>query len=454
MAISAAALTTFFTLSTLLAASASEPSLGRDFHLGHSGWNGLSRLGGLGRDLGCNVEVRRTLDWSSLDGQDVLFVLHPETPLAPNKVLSYLSAGGRLILADDFGESGELFARLGIYRKGGPAPAGTAFYRQNRELPIATPQRATALGRATTELVGNHTASFNSALPATYAFAPGFGLVIEGTVGHGRFVAIADPSIFINNMLEVSGNRDFLARLLVEFCRPQRDRLLLLYGPLGERGAPPAVLLGAPLDGTGTGQVERLNSALTGTNLHIQETLQRRGSGVMDVIGLSGLLFCLGAMALLLRYLPMPVPHKDAAFAQPPRPPETGLFASIVRYAGGAGQAVSFGYVYPAALIREEVLARLQPFLLELAQSQVGAAPPSPAQVQALLSARLSPRAGELAATLLVLFRKLDRKRTSTNHPSEAHISAHTLRRFYDLAVELFAMLDLKEPPKRPLSHR
>ena len=438
------------TLSTLLAVAPAggDPSLGRDFHLGHSGWNGLSRLGGLSRDLSCSVEVKRTLDWSQLDGQDILFVLHPETELDPEATLGFLTAGGRLILADDYGKAAPIFARLGIVRTSGKMPAGTRLYRSNAELPVATPQRSTALGRAATEIAANHAAWFSSALPPTYAFTAGAGLVIEGTFGRGRFVAISDPSIFINNMLEITGNRDFLARLVIEVCRPQRDRLLVIYGPFSQIGKPPAVLTGSPLEGTGANVVEKWNRGASGVNLHIQETLQKRKDGGIDVIALCGLLFCFGALALLLRYLPMPVPPQDDSFAQPPRPPETGLFASVARYTIGAGQAVGWGYVYPATLLREEVLARLQPLLVEL-PTRGGDVALSPDDVQKFVAKRVSPRAGELAGILLREIRKLDRGRTPSSHPSDARISARLLQRWYDLATELFAEISSTQAEKK-----
>jgi hypothetical protein len=442
-------------LSTLLAlggtppSGGTDPSLGRDFHLAHSGWNGLSRLGGLARDLACGVEVRRTLDWSQLDGQDIVFVLHPETALDPEAALAYVSAGGRLIIADDFGKAGPLLARLGIVRSSGPAPSGTRLYRGNSELPLATPQRGTALGRAASEIAANHAAYFSSSLPATYAFAPGAGLIIEGTLGRGRFIAVSDPSIFINNMLEITGNRDFVARLVVELCRPQRDRMLLVYGPFTQLGFPPPILAGAPLEGGGASVVERWNRGAAGVNLHIQETLKQRKDGGIDVIGLCGLLFCFGALALLVRYLPMPVPPQDDSFAQPPRPPETGLFASVARYTVGAGQAVGWGYVYPATLLREEVLARLQPLLVELPPQKRDGSTLGTDEIQGLVGKRVSPRAGELTGILLREIRKLDRGQKDTNHPSDARISARLLQRWYDLATELFAEFDKSQAAAR-----
>ena len=62
----------------------------------------------------------------------------------------------------------------------------------------------------------------------------------------GRMVAIADPSLFINNMLQLPGNRDFAARLVLDICRQQRDHFVLLYGTFLQRGTTPAALTGAP----------------------------------------------------------------------------------------------------------------------------------------------------------------------------------------------------------------
>ena len=179
---------TLLTLSLVLGAdeaSARASDLGahgRDFHVGHKGWNGLSELRRLADDLGCPLQVRRTLDWSSIDGQDVLILLHPESELDEAATLAYLSAGGRVILADDFGKSARVLEKVGIHRQSEPWPAGVRFYRPDHSLPIAMPARATSLGKAASELLANHSSYFVSSLPATYAFAPGAALVIEANV--------------------------------------------------------------------------------------------------------------------------------------------------------------------------------------------------------------------------------------------------------------------------------
>lgn len=424
-------------------------SVGRDFHIGHKGWNGLSDFATLAGDLGCPVDVRRTLDYGSLDGQDVLVFLHPETAIDESNLLSFLSAGGRVILADDYGLGSGALGRLGITRRSGNLPPGTRRYRDGQELPIAAPVRGTALGRAASELVGNHSAFFTSSLPATYAFAPGAALVIEATVQRGRIVALADPSVFINNMLQLPGNRDFAARLILDLCRQQRDRLVLLYGPFQQRGLTPAVLTGAPSADGVSDLPEYWNRSLAGANLHIQQTLKRKSSFAdMDVVVVVGLIFSVAALLLLVRYLPMPTPPQDGSFAQPQRPPDNGLLASIRRYAGVTEHPVSWGYVYPATLIREEVLARLAPALATARTPHGEALRPeelTPDEVRAVVEPQYGALAGQHAQLLWREFRVLQSARPRPSRREvPTHISGKRLQRFYSLAVTLFAELDKK----------
>jgi hypothetical protein len=429
-----------------LAAPLPEPqSTGRDFHVSHKGWNGLSDFSMLAQDLGCAVTVKRTLDWDALDGQDVLVVLHPETALDENNALAFLAAGGRMVLADDYGLGAGLLRRMGIIRTDAALPKGTSYYRDGQDLPIAVPVRGTSLGRATQELVANHSSYFSSSLPATYTFAASAALVIEATLGRGRMVALADPSVLINNMLQLPGNRDFAARLVVDVCRLQRDRLVILYGPFAQRGQTPAVLVGAPSVGGAADVPDNLNRAMGGANLHILQTLkQGRAALNMDVVVLLGLVFSVATLLLLLRYLPMPVPPQDGSFARPPRPVETGLFASIQRYAGGSGQAVAWGYIYPATMLREEVLARLQPLLLDVAVDP-SIATLTAAQVRTAITAKVSPSAGTLAGTLwqeLAVLTGLTRSRAASAHGGTVRISEKKLKRWYDQTIALFAELD------------
>ena len=318
-------LSTLALLAALATGSATDGvSLGRDFHVGHKGWNGLSELKRLADDLGCPLQVRRTLDWSSLDGQDVLIVLHPETELWDSATTAYLAAGGRMVIADDFGKSEKVLDSVGIHRKPRAGQRECVSIGRIRAAGGAARSRDIT-GKATSELPGNHSSYFSSSPPATYAFAPGASLVIEANVGHGRLVAIADASVFINNMPELPGNREFAAHLIVDLCRLQQDHLVLLYGPFAQFGTPPAALR-APTSDSGHDVPDKLNRALGGANLNIQQTIKGRGKiDDPDAVTLLGLLFCVGSLLLFLRYLPLPGQGQDAGFAQPARPPDTGL---------------------------------------------------------------------------------------------------------------------------------
>lgn len=443
-------------------ASAGAPpdeTFGRDYQIGNPGWNGLSDFAALARGLGCPVEARQALDWEALEGQDILFFLYPESAPAEHHVLAFLSAAGRLVLADDFGQGGPALRALGITLRAGADAANGANarrYRDNPALPIAVPLRATSLGRAAMELVANHPAVFESALQPTYAFGPGHGegLVIEGALAGGRFVAIADPSLFINNMLQLAGNRDFAARLVLDLCRPQKDRLLLFHGPFSQRGTPRPVLAGTPPRTLGRGEsrgdfaetAERWNRALAGANLHIQETLQRKDlSGRMDVALLIGLLLTFAALLLVLRYLPLSAAPHDASFAQAPAgssaggAPQLGLFASVQRY---SRRGVPWGYIYPAALIREEVLLRLSPHLSALPRfGDLDTV--RPAQVEALIAERVGAAAGRAAAALWREFRSIPGKSTVQGGERMAglFLSERRMARLYRLAATLFAEL-------------
>src|SRR6185369_6357451 len=87
------------------------------------------------------------------------------------------------------------------------------------------------------KLVGNYPASFSTAIPATFSFSPGAALVVEGKIGRGYFVALADPSVLINNMLEIDEQRAFAAALVRRVCNPG-DRVLIFTQTFRSRGEP------------------------------------------------------------------------------------------------------------------------------------------------------------------------------------------------------------------------
>ena len=219
------------------------------------------------------------------------------------------------------------------------------------------------------------------------------------TQQRGRFVAIADASLFINNMLELPGNRNSWSSCCASTAASSATACCCFLGASASRAARPRRLDGAPLEGGGVNSVDNINRGAGGSQPCMSTgSWPSAGAALSDAVLVGGLLFCLAALALLLRYLPTASPTQDERFAQPPRPPETGLHASIVRYMLGAGQAVRWGYVYPATLLREEVLARIEPFLGATRHARRAASPASPSTRSAVASASGSARRPESCA--------------------------------------------------------
>ncbi|MCS6913595.1 MAG: DUF4350 domain-containing protein [Myxococcales bacterium] len=436
-----------------------DPSLGsrlarRDYHPAHTGWNGLSRFAELATSMGCPLQTASVLDFAELGGRDVLVVLYPERPLQEHSVVAFLAAGGRLVIGDDFGQGAGVLARLGIRRHQGPLPASVPTFRPGATLPLARAVRSTALGTAATELVTNHPAAFESVLPATYAFLPGLGAIIEGTLGRGRFVALSDPSILINNMLEFEGNLAFAQALLRQFCRPGEDRLVLLTGMASSRGVPPAVLTGAPPPAAEGDVWSRLNLLLAEGNEHIQRTLAHPGPsrGGLDAAALSGLVLGVATLLLLLRYVPLQGAQLDDGFAGADRAGHGSGMALpdlVVRY---GRRKVPWGFIYPAILLREEVLRRLSPHLQGLPRyGQTASARVTPDDVARHVAQTAGPQAGRLAAALWRELRILPGwNQAEAARQSTRWLPAWRMDRLYALAVALFAELDRRGPPSEP----
>jgi len=313
-----------------------------DYRLDSDAWNGLSRFAAEASELGCKISASDELDWRSLGAHDVLFVIYPLAAVDPQGMAMFLQRGGKLLLADDFGTAEAAFAALELRR----VPAhleGVPRMPGHPELPIARPRLLTELGRSVNELVANQPAVFDTALPATYAFSPGQALVVEGQVGTGRFVALSDPSVLINNMLEVEGNRLFARALVASLCRtgPDGDRVHVLTGPFRAHVTPHA---GTPDAGT----LSRLNDVL--------DRLNRAADELAPVMALPiSVLLCLAAAWLSwtgLRGRRFDR-HLDGAFVRASRSTPAGSSALVTSLPAGGDHTV------PLMLLRAEVLRRL-----------------------------------------------------------------------------------------------
>lgn len=224
-----------------------------DFEPSNEGWNGLSALLQIAAEEGIEIEVVERLDVGTLDRDAALLIIGPHQEPSVEGLSALLRAGARIAIADDFGASGGLLRAFHIERHPPMGHSSTAL-RGNEALLIARPNGPHALSVRVDALVTNHPAAIEHLeLDPIFAFNGSDALVLAGAVGTGRLVVISDPSVFINNMLELGGNRRFTANLLhylasspsgaAEGSTAMRGRVLLVppnaavVGRFGEPGA-------------------------------------------------------------------------------------------------------------------------------------------------------------------------------------------------------------------------
>jgi hypothetical protein len=326
----------------LLATGAAKAST--DYRLDSRDWNGLSRLSEEARAVGCDIRADELLDWSTLDARDVLWFVYPRSALDGQRLSRYLSAGGRALIADDFGAADRALAALGIRRLQGTLP-DVERYADNPALPLARARLSTELSQGVPALVANHPAFFSSPVPPTYAFAPGAALVVEGRLGRGYFVALADPSVLINNMLEMEDDRAFARALVKRTCRAG-ERLHLYTQTFATRGDPPRELAG--LD-EGPGPFPAFNRMLTG----LDDVAQAAALDGRLLAGLA-ILGALGAIAWAARTWPSR-DRIDGEWVRAPEPRDSSWQAQVDRF----HRDPRLGYALPAVVLREEAIARL-----------------------------------------------------------------------------------------------
>jgi hypothetical protein len=377
-----------------------------DYRADSRAWNGLSELIGEAERAGCSVRAPDTLDWSTIGVHDVLWFVYPQVPVDGGRLRRHLSAGGRALVADDFGAATDALATLEIHRRKGPL-GDVPRYRENPELPIAHPELQSELGRAAGEIVANHPAWFETALPATYAFSPRAALVVEGQVGTGWFVALADPSVLINNMLELDGNRAF-ARALVRRSCTAGDRVLLFTQRFATRGE---------LAGDEGSPFQRFNQMLAGIN-----GLVKDGGGDPRALGAAALLFAVAALVVLAGTFPTRAPIDQHW---------TRLRALLDEHVDTpwAQRGLPWDWALPATLLRDEALERVSA-ALGTAADRLG-----PRELGRRVSEKFGDDAGRAAHEL---WRHLHGLGWRTGEPPAERISRRRLERMHALATQLF----------------
>jgi hypothetical protein len=230
------------------------------FNPDSSDWEGCTRLVEVAREeLGASrVDVVDEIDYESLAPGDGLLILHPEGSYDLDELATFMRLGGRLAIADDFGDGDHLLDRFRIARK--PAPSDPLqMLHGNPQLPVAVPASGHPIVADVGQVVLNHPTTVDHPdlspllrIPLSGG-DPGPFVALAGQVGEGRLVAIGDPSIFINSMMRFPGNRAF-ARNLVAYLldgagdRKHEAKLVVTHDKFKERGSRAGGLAGGLRD--------------------------------------------------------------------------------------------------------------------------------------------------------------------------------------------------------------
>jgi hypothetical protein len=246
-------------LCTLLLLLLPTSLLAADFDPTSLEWNGLNKLQETAGHADAQIHTQRTLDWAQVDEHDVLLVIAPQ--IAPHgaaldSLTRFVESGGRLIVADDFAQGAAWLAPFGLTLVPEPARA-LQHYEGVSGLPMVTiapdaeseriAQRWQMHGAKLSlaaflnhelhaPVVLNHPATLRIAEEDRPIVAwgrfdePDAAWLAETEFGAGRVLALADPSVWLNTMLErFHDNKQFAANVLRYYCvaeRPCRVTLL------------------------------------------------------------------------------------------------------------------------------------------------------------------------------------------------------------------------------------
>jgi hypothetical protein len=232
------------------------------FDVNDTSWEGTSELLAATRaELGASrVLVLGELDWSLLEPNDAILLLHPEHVLGADKLAAFLDRGGRAAILDDYGSGDRILAHFQIERV--PAPARPLMTLRNKaELAIADPVReagplhAQALHMTVQDvdrLVTNHPTGLRNEkmtpvlrIRSAGSSEPDVLLALAGNFGtpaRGKLFAMGDPSALTNQMLRYPGNRAFATGLVRYLAQDPTEagrggRLLILSNRFSERGS-------------------------------------------------------------------------------------------------------------------------------------------------------------------------------------------------------------------------
>lgn len=384
-----------------------------DYDPRSSAWNGMASFVGLAEGMGFRVSPVSSLEWGELSSDDILFLIYPLQRVDPGRLGAFVQAGGNVVIADDFGEGKDAMQGLGLLRAEAVTPRATRFYQDRPFAAYATVRAEHPLTVDVGEIVTNHPAALTHIVGAATIIGFDEGaVVVAGERGSGRFVAISDPSIFINKMLMFRGNVQLAANLLRYLSRGGRAKhVVLLRGDVPMYGEPRPFI-----DDAKAGEVGR---SIADFNFWLSE----RRAWLLTPGAMKALAAALAIMLLLLALFALPVrpgPRIDGAWLRFGRPSRRDEPHAVVAQAErGAGSNLVL-----ACVLRDQVQ-------LLLAEAIGKPEPLYTLPEQQLLSDLGRARGREASAALHAVYRRL-RALPSRGQAAAPWSAGHLARRDFD----------------------
>jgi hypothetical protein len=393
-----------------------------DYEPTSTSWNAMSYLAVTAREARVDLSFTDRLDWAEVRTDAVLVFVYPETPPDVEQAAAFLADGGRIVVADDHGESDALLSRYGM-RKVTQRIAHANFLRGDPDFPVFTARGEHFLFYNIRELgeavVGNAPVGFEVSAPASPIVTfddPRVAFAAETRVGDGGLLAIGDASLFINEMLYEHPCKQFVANALRYYCRADPCKAVVVLPRAIHEGryVPPVRPNEGELSALLRRGAEAANGWLSGLSGALTDTLWAR-------------LLAFGAFGLLLSALArVAIPERPLArfgFELPPH----GSGSDLDDLARGLATArESADFARPLSALLASFAATV-----ELADPELVSTPAQRESFSSALLLRNRPPESERAAVRQALLNVLGLFHTVRAQAGHARISYSQFSRAY-----------------------
>lgn len=396
---------------------ASFEAISSDYDPANSNWNGLMQFRDLVIGMGFEFSEVSKLEWGDLGAAEILVFLYPQQTVDPAQLDAFIQAGGHVIVADDFGEAQNALARIGAIRLDLATLRAENYYEGRTWAPIATITPGHPIASEVEPIVTNHPAALGHLAGGTViAGFPDGALIVAGERGTGRFVAVADPSIFINRMLEFPGNLRVVVNMLRWLDRNGRAKRVVVV-----RGDVP--MYGQARPYIDDGNASRMSRSVADINRWLDErSTWLLVPGAMRALGIGAGLLLIGLLALAIPWRKGPRP--DGAWLALQRPARLDDAFVMARQAQRANEP----HLISACLLRDRVQAVLA--------NTIGKADPlftvADAQLADLLRERHGPNAATAYQRVSERLRRLPSRGQAAAPWGGGHMSKREFDALYD----------------------